>query len=108
MDDLYLKTERPVYNEVKFSNDFRLLDEATTTKEKKNKPSPFRKRLKVSKKCLADFLVAKLPIIDLFATYKLDYLVKDFMSGLTVGIIQIAPSTFFFIFASICNICFLV
>ena len=92
-EEALIRTERPVYNLVKFQETFPV---RTKAKRKRNVRTvvngAFRKRLKPSKTCMVNFTLHRLPIINLFRNYKLNYLLKDFVSGLTVGVIQIAPS----------------
>ena len=94
-EKLGLKIERPVFNEAKLKARFKFVEP-----EKKRfidvVKSRVKKTFKPSKACFLETLINKLPIIDLFRTYKLKYAFKDFLSGLTVGIIQIAPSEFSF------------
>lgn len=90
---LSLKIERPVLNNVKLHEKFKYVEPVNKTLLEKGKAA-VKRHFTPSKTCLLEGLLKKLPIIDLFLTYKLKYVVKDFLSGLTVGIIQIAPSTF--------------
>jgi hypothetical protein len=95
MEDLNFKIERPVYNEVKLQDHFHIESSSLHNEDRslvnlaKRK---LRKKLKPSMACLTQSVVSKLPVIDLVRTYQLKYLLKDVISGLTVGIIQIAPS----------------
>lgn len=54
-----------------------------------------KRRLKPSKSCMGDFILERFPFINMLRNYKLNYLLKDLISGLTVGVIQIAPSNNF-------------
>lgn len=51
-----------------------------------------KRRLKPTKSCMGEILQDRLPFINMLRTYKLNYFLKDVMSGLTLGVIQIAPS----------------
>jgi hypothetical protein len=92
-NNLNLKIERPVLNYVKFREKYKFVEPKKKKFLERAKASVIDKWTP-SKKCLLEGLIAKLPIIDLFRTYKLRYILKDSMSGLTVGIIQIAPSIY--------------
>lgn len=90
-ENLNLRIDRPVCDQKSLTERFRYAQPET-----KNFTEVIKKRLKKSckpsKKCILDVVLTKITIINLFRTYKLRYILKDFMSGLTVGIIQIAPS----------------
>lgn len=88
---MIMKIERPVLNEVRLREKFKFV------KPEKKKfietvKAKLKKKFQPSKTCFLETLYRKLPVIDLFLSYKLKFLIKDFMAGLTVGIIQIAPS----------------
>lgn len=93
-----IRTERPVYNLAKFQEAYpsKASDGVKRQDVRAKMQGAFKKYLKPSKSCLGAFMLHRLPFINLFRNYKLNYLLKDFVSGLTVGVIQIAPSYILF------------
>lgn len=51
-----------------------------------------RRRLKPTRDCMSQFIFERIPFFNMLRNYKLNYILKDLMGGLTVGVIQIAPS----------------
>lgn len=93
-DQINLVIDRPIFNETTFREKFKYAQPV------KRKPfqivkSRLKRHFKPSRKCVINAFLSKFTIINLFLTYKPKYILKDFMSGLTVGIIQIAPSKAF-------------
>lgn len=61
--------------------------------------SKLRKKVsfRPSRSCVTNFVLQRIPVINVVRNYKLSYLLKDIMAGLTVGVIQIAPSMCFYL-----------
>lgn len=92
-EEFRLRIDRPVFDQTLLDEKFKYV-----RPEKRKRldvvKTCLKKNFTPSKKCFLNAILTKLTIINLFRTYKLRYVLKDFMSGLTVGIIQIAPSGF--------------
>jgi hypothetical protein len=51
-----------------------------------------KKYFKPTKSCGLQFLLELFPVINLVQTYKLKYVLRDTIGGITIGAMQIAPS----------------
>ena len=90
-----MSTDRPFYNEKLLKEKYSVSDDLELGKDEvfRHVKSYFNRRYKPSKKCTIDFLHSKLPIVNWIR--KIDFkndILKDLVAGLTVGVIQIAPS----------------
>jgi hypothetical protein len=90
-------SKRPSFNLVVFEEKYgRGEDEMTALNSrafrKRGCIESVRKRLAKKRLKPGEFIMNRIPFINLIRTYKLSYLLKDIIAGLTVGVIQIAPS----------------
>lgn len=88
-----VKIERPAYNYTKFKDEFEVKDVAVKGKTVRTCLNEcLEKRHKPSKKYMKEQLFRRLPFLNIIRIYRLKFLLRDVLSGLTVGVIQIAPS----------------
>ena len=84
--------KRPVYDYNSYRRSYSVvdLDKVNLFAESKKL---LKRKLHVDRDCTKKFLFTHLPVINLFRNYKLrENLFRDLVGGITVGVIQIAPS----------------
>lgn len=87
--------ERPVYNEKTLQTDYSLVDGSKIDELElfKSTKSYLKKHFVPSKTCIKNFAFTKLPILGWITKYDFKHdILKDLIAGLTVGVIQIAPT----------------
>lgn len=87
-----IKFERSAYNYTKFKQEFDINPEEEQENAITRLKESIGRTLSPSKSCMTRQLTRRLPVINLVRTYRLKFLLRDVLSGLTVGVIQIAPS----------------
>ena len=84
--------KRPVYDYNAYKNSYSVVDLDNVNLLAESKKL-LRRKLHVDRDCTKKFLFTHLPVINLFRNYKIrENLFRDLVGGITVGVIQIAPS----------------
>lgn len=79
---------RDFYNEKSYRDIFNIHNSSNQSYRKK-----LTRFIQPTKKCFANILLKKLPIIQWLPKYRIkENILKDVFAGITIGILQIAPS----------------
>ena len=99
MEEMYkqsninININRKCLNQPEYENDYSIKPLYNPTIFSKLKKFFFEKT-KPSKDCMLDLLFKILPFISVIKDYKIKYIFKDIIGGVTIGAMQIAPSNF--------------